>query len=254
MSSSAKSKSNSNGGSTKTEVKPSPWSTPRKSEYGEGFIEVKEIEEEEVLVVREMGDGEPSPEDEEESRIVVNNVVQEERSVMEINRKYDDKTRRERSKARKTKTKGGGGGANIREKSESVSPQRRVVRSKNEVDLIDNDDDERSKQSPKKRQSYRRSRRQKRQQQQGHSSTGRGRGEGASAEVSEAASFASPVKSNSRVKTKAPTGGVVGNSYYGSNSNNSRAEAEELLLYEPPGQEVKTERNEDKVRAIGKIN
>ncbi len=69
-------------------VRPSPWSTPRRSEYGEGFIEIKEEDEDEevvvggaegvgeeggggaeegsseeqLLVVREMGDGEPSPE------------------------------------------------------------------------------------------------------------------------------------------------------------------------------------------------
>ena len=49
-------------------TKPSPWSTPRKSEYGEGFMEVpidgaSLFEEETQLLVREMGDGEPSPEE-----------------------------------------------------------------------------------------------------------------------------------------------------------------------------------------------
>lgn len=48
--------------------RPSPWSTPRKSEYGEGFIEIFEDEDEEgfkvndeEMLIREMGDGEPSP-------------------------------------------------------------------------------------------------------------------------------------------------------------------------------------------------
>ena len=41
-------------------TRPSPWSTPRKSEYGEGFIELNEEFVDLTLTVRELGDGEPS--------------------------------------------------------------------------------------------------------------------------------------------------------------------------------------------------